>query len=146
MNRFRTYDSPVADETRGTALRVLVYSNDADTRRQVVLAVGTRPHPDLPELEFLEVATAPAVIERLDAGGIDLAVLDGEAAPAGGLGIAKQLKDELSDCPPILVLTGRPDDAWLAKWSRAEAAVAHPIDPLRLTESVVDLLRNRLAA
>ncbi|WP_157101385.1 Rv3143 family two-component system response regulator [Nocardia shimofusensis] len=136
----------MADETRGTALRVLVYSNDADTRRQVVLAVGTRPHPDLPELEFLEVATAPAVIERLDAGGIDLAVLDGEAAPAGGLGIAKQLKDELSDCPPILVLTGRPDDAWLAKWSRAEAAVAHPIDPLRLTESVVDLLRNRLAA
>ncbi|WP_040796613.1 Rv3143 family two-component system response regulator [Nocardia higoensis] len=136
----------MADETRGTALRVLVYSNDADTRRQVVLAVGTRPHPDLPELEFLEVATAPSVIEQLDAGGIALAILDGEAAPAGGLGIAKQLKDELSQCPPILVLTGRPDDAWLAKWSRAEAAVAHPIDPLRLTESVVELLRNRHAA
>jgi len=136
----------VADETRGTALRVLVYSNDADTRSQVMLAVGTRPHPELPPLEFVEVATAPAVIEQLDAGGIDLAILDGEAAPAGGLGIAKQLKDELSQCPPILVLTGRPDDAWLAKWSRAEAAVAHPIDPLRLTESVVDLLRGRHAA
>ncbi|WP_432420698.1 Rv3143 family two-component system response regulator [Nocardia farcinica] len=136
----------MADETRGTALRVLVYSNDADTRSQVMLAVGTRPHPELPPLEFVEVATAPAVIEQLDAGGIDLAILDGEAAPAGGLGIAKQLKDELSQCPPILVLTGRPDDAWLAKWSRAEAAVAHPIDPLRLTESVVDLLRGRHAA
>jgi len=146
MSRARTYHSPVADETRSTALRVLVYSDDADTRRQVVLAVGPRPHPDLPELEFLEVATAPTVIERLDAGGIDLAILDGEAAPAGGLGIAKQLKDELTHCPPILVLTGRPDDAWLAKWSRAEAAVAHPIDPLRLTESVVDLLRKRHAA
>src|SRR5690606_13260841 len=109
--RLRTYHSPVADETRGTALRVLVYSNDADTRSQVMLAVGTRPHPELPPLEFVEVATAPAVIEQLDAGGIDLAILDGEAAPAGGLGIAKQLKDELSQCPPILVLTGRPDDA-----------------------------------
>ncbi|VFA96015.1 Uncharacterized response regulatory protein Rv3143/MT3230 [Nocardia farcinica] len=131
---------------RSTALRVLVYSNDADTRRQVVLALGPRPHPDLPEFDYLEVATAPMVIERMDAGGIDLAILDGEATPAGGLGIAKQLKDELAQCPPVLVLTGRPDDAWLAKWSRAEAAVLHPIDPLRLTESVVELLRDRSAA
>ncbi|AXK89327.1 response regulator transcription factor [Nocardia farcinica] len=131
---------------RSTALRVLVYSNDADTRRQVVLALGPRPHPDLPEFDYLEVATAPMVIERMDAGGIDLAILDGEATPAGGLGIAKQLKDELAQCPPVLVLTGRPDDAWLAKWSRAEAEVPHPIDPLRLTESVVELLRDRSAA
>jgi len=136
----------VADEMRSTALRVLVYSNDADTRRQVVLALGPRPHPDLPEFDYLEVATAPMAIERMDAGGIDLAILDGEATPAGGLGIAKQLKDELAQCPPVLVLTGRPDDAWLAKWSRAEAAVPHPIDPLRLTESVVELLRDRSAA
>ena len=29
----------------------------------------------------------------------------------------------------MLVLTGRPEDAWLATWSRADAAVSHPIDP-----------------
>lgn len=92
------------------------------------------------------MATAPVVIEQMDAGAIDLAILDGESAPAGGLGIAKQLKDEIAECPPILVLTGRPDDAWLASWSRAEAAVAHPIDPIRLTEAVVTLLRSRSAA
>ena len=73
----------------------------------------------------------------MDKGGIDLAILDGEATPAGGMGIAKQLKDEIAECPPILVLTGRPDDAWLANWSRAEAAVPHPIDPIRLGEAVV---------
>ena len=66
----------------------------------------------------------------MDAGGVDLAILDGEAVPAGGMGIAKQLKDEIYQCPPVLVLTGRPQDAWLATWSRAEAAVPHPIDPL----------------
>ena len=66
----------------------------------------------------------------MDAGGIDLAILDGEAVPAGGMGIAKQLKDEIYHCPPMLVLTGRPQDAWLATWSRAEAAVPHPIDPI----------------
>ncbi|XVX55878.1 hypothetical protein ACQP1T_18155 [Nocardia sp. CA-135398] len=111
-----------------------------------MLALGRNPHPELPTFEYLEVATAPVVIEQMDAGGIDLAILDGESAPAGGLGIAKQLKDEIAQCPPVLVLTGRPDDAWLANWSRAEAAVAHPIDPIRLTEAVVAILHNRSAA
>lgn len=136
----------VADANRPAVLRVLVYSSDSDTRSQVMLALGRHPHPDLPPLEYLEVATAQVVVDRLDAGGIDLAILDGEAAPTGGLGLAKQLKDEVEHCPPILVLTGRPDDAWLANWSRAEAAVPHPIDPFRLTETVVGLLRAFEAA
>jgi len=123
------------------ALRVLVYSSNPRTRETVQLALGKRVHPELPELTYTEVATAPMVIKQMDAGGIDLAILDGEATPAGGMGIAKQLKDELSQCPPILVLTGRPDDAWLANWSRAEAAVPHPIDPIRLGDAVVSLLR-----
>ncbi|MBC2643137.1 MULTISPECIES: response regulator transcription factor [unclassified Rhodococcus (in: high G+C Gram-positive bacteria)] len=135
-----------AHTSRPARLRVLVYSDDASTRQKVVQALGTRPHPDLPELEYLEVATAPVVFTHMDAGGIDLAVLDGEAVPAGGMGIAKQLKDEVDGCPPILVLTGRADDAWLATWSRAEAAVPHPLDPIRLSEAVIALLRTRLSA
>jgi DNA-binding response OmpR family regulator len=131
---------------RTTPLRVLVYSDDVNTRQQVILALGRRPHPDLPEVEYVEVATEPVVLMNMDAGGIDLAVLDGEAVPAGGLGIAKQLKDELPDCPPVIVLTGRPQDAWLATWSRAEAAVPHPLDPIQLAETAVALLRSRVPA
>ena len=127
-------------------LKVLVYSDDRTVREQVILALGRRPHPDLPEIEYVEVATEPVVIGLMDAGGIDLAILDGEAVPAGGLGIARQLKDEIAHCPPILVLTGRPQDAWLATWSRAEAAVSHPLDPLHLAEVVVGLLRARASA
>ena len=123
-------------------VRILVYSDDAHTREQVRLALGERPHPSMPTIDYIEVATAPIVVAKLDAGGIDLAILDGEASPAGGMGVAKQLKDEIADCPPILVLTGRPDDAWLARWSRAEAAVPHPIDPIRLGDAVVSLLRS----
>ncbi|MGH3957783.1 hypothetical protein [Mycobacterium sp.] len=123
-------------------LRILVYSDDANTRRQVMRALGKRIHPDLPEVSYVEVATEPMVIQQVDAGGIDLAILDGEATPAGGMGVAKQLKDEVAECPPVLVLTGRADDAWLAKWSRAEAAVPHPIDPIRLGRAVLELLRT----
>jgi DNA-binding response OmpR family regulator len=126
-------------------LKVLVYSDDVNTRQQVILALGRRPHPDLPELEYVEVATQPVVLQQMDAGGIDLVILDGEATPSGGMGIAKQLKDEIFQCPPVVVLTGRVQDAWLATWSRAEAAVPHPIDPIQLADAVVALLRSRAA-
>ncbi|WBQ02683.1 Rv3143 family two-component system response regulator [Kribbella sp. CA-293567] len=126
-------------------LKVLVYSDDRTTRESVRLALGKRPATDVPEVEYFECATEPAVIKLMDAGGIDLVILDGEAVPAGGLGIARQLKDEIFQCPPILVLIGRPQDAWLATWSRAEATVAHPIDPIRLAEATADLLRQRVA-
>lgn len=126
-------------------LKVLVYSDDRTTRESVRLALGKRPAADLPVVEYVECATEPAVIKTMDKGGIDLAILDGEAVPAGGMGIARQLKDEIFQCPPVLVITGRPQDAWLATWSRAEAAVSHPIDPVRLAEVTADLLRQRLA-
>ena len=124
---------------------MLVYSSNAATRAQVRSAVGTRPDPALGDIEYVDIATAAVVIEHMDAGGVALAILDGESSPVGGLGLAKQLKDEIVDCPPVLLLIGRPDDAWLAEWSRAEAAVPHPLDPIRLGRAVVDLLGQRSA-
>jgi DNA-binding response OmpR family regulator len=124
----------------------MVYSDDLTVRRAVITALGTRPDPDLPELEFVEVATGPVVLRTADAGGLALMILDGEATPTGGLGLTRQLKDEIHRCPPILVLTGRPQDAWLATWSRADAVVGHPIDPGQLAEAVSGLLRTRLPA
>jgi DNA-binding LytR/AlgR family response regulator len=126
-------------------LKVLVYSDDRTTRESVRLALGKRPAADLPELEYVECATEPAVIKIMDKGGIDLAILDGEAVPAGGMGIARQLKDEIYLCPPVVVITGRPQDAWRATWSRAVGGVSHPIDPVRMAEVTADLLRQRLA-
>jgi CheY-like chemotaxis protein len=130
---------------RRTTLSLLVYSDDVDTRAAVRLAIGKRVSADLPEVEWTECATAPALIAAADGGGLDVLILDGEAVPAGGLGMCKQLKDEIFRCPPILVLTGRPQDAWLATWSRADAAVPHPLDPGALAEAVAGLARRRVA-
>ena len=85
------------------------------------------------------------MIRHLDAGGVDLAVLDGEAAPAGGMGICRRMKNEIYGAPPVLLLTGRREDAWLATWSQAEAVVPHPIDPVVLAQAAAALLRPRLA-
>jgi len=121
-------------------LTILLYASDRTTRENVRFVLGRKVAADLPEVRVLEVATQPAVITAMDAGGIDLAILDGEAVP-GGMGLCRQLKDEIVRCPPILVLIGRADDAWLATWSRADGAVAHPVDPMRLPAVVADLLR-----
>lgn len=126
-------------------LRVLVYSDDRNTRARVIALLGRRPAAELPAVEYVECALEPVVIATMDAGGIDLAILDGEAVPAGGMGICRQLKDEIFDCPPVLLIVGRPADAWLATWSRADDVAPLPLDPLEFPESVAALLRRRIA-
>src|SRR5512140_3623755 len=120
-------------------LAVLVYSDDAAARTSVIAAMGRRPAADLPLVECHEFATEPALIRRLDAGGVDLAILDGEAVPSGGMGIARRMKNEIYGAPPVLLLLGRPQDAWLATWSQAEAVIPHPIDPVLLAQAAAAL-------
>ncbi|WP_061962597.1 response regulator transcription factor [Demequina flava] len=114
--------------------RILLYSDDRNVREKVRFAVGSTTHGR--EIEWLEVATHDAVIAAADTQSHDLLILDGEAAKSGGMGICRQLKHELYVCPPVLLLVGRPGDAWLATWSEADAAVAHPLDPFVVRESV----------
>jgi DNA-binding response OmpR family regulator len=121
-------------------MKVVVYSHDADVRAQVRLAIGRRPAMDVPDAEIIEVATQPALFRLLDAGGADVMVLDGEAQPAGGMGVCRQAKDEIYNCPPVLLIIGRP-----ATWSRADAVVSHPIDPIVLAHELAGLMRERPA-
>jgi hypothetical protein len=131
---------------------IIVYSDDSSVRSAVIAALGKRVADDLPEHQIEEFATGPALrafIDRKSVSGqlrADLFILDGEAVPEGGMGIARQLKDEVFNCPPVLLITGRREDAWLAAWSRAEASVIHPIDPFTLANTVADLMRSNTAA
>lgn len=118
---------------------VLVYSSDAQVRDQVRLALGRRPARGL-ELSYIEARTDVEVIEACERGGVELAILDGEAAPVGGMGICRQLREELLVAPLLLLIVGRRDDAWLATWAQADAVVAHPVEPVQLAEAVTDLL------
>ena len=124
---------------------VLLYSDDITTRDAVRAAAGRRPARDVEIVSWHECATAGAVIEAMDAGGHDVVVLDGEAGKVGGLGLCHQLKNEIFRCPPILVLTGRPQDGWLAGWSLADEAVSHPLDPIAVSEAIAALARTRVA-
>lgn len=141
--------SSTADNAEQTAareqdakLRTIVYSSNRLVREEVKLALGRKVATDLPEVEIFEFATQPALFEALDNEPFDVAVLDAEAVP-GGMGIAHQMKEEIPNAAPVVLLVARRDDAWMAGWSRAEAISAYPIDPLRLPETVATVVRNR---
>lgn len=129
--------------------RILVYSDDSAVRAVIAGALGKRVSADLPEHDISEFATADALRAAVDASKsqrADLIVLDAEAVPEGGMGVSRQLKDEVFRCPPILLITARPDDAWLAAWSRADATVLGPIDPFTFAHVAAGLLRSALSA
>ena len=124
-------------------LVIALYSDDSSVRASVISALGKQLDPALPAQEIKEFATADAL--RLYVDGkkqVDLFVLDGEAVPEGGMGVARQLKDEVFNCPPVLLITGRAQDNWLAAWSKAEGTVTHPIDPFTIAAKCAALLKS----
>jgi DNA-binding NarL/FixJ family response regulator len=123
-------------------LTVLVYASSPQTRDRVIRALGEHPEPRV-TIDVVALDDDDAAIARLDEGGIDLAILDGEAAPSGGMGLARQIKDEIDSPPPVVLLVARRDDAWLATWSRAEAVVPHPVDPVTLANAVTSVIDVR---
>lgn len=122
---------------------VLVYSNRPEIRAQIRSAVGRRPAPDTGRIDWIECATNAEVVSQLDEGGIDVAILDGEAQPTGGMGLARQFKYEITDCPPIVVLIARRQDGWLASWSLADAVINTPIEPVESAAVIAEQLRRR---
>ena len=123
---------------------MLVYSSDAHIRLLIRQALGRLPDKCGAPLDFVNAATRSVVIHEMSQGRIDLAMLDAEATPSGGLGLARQLKDELLQCPPIVVLTARKDDSWLADWSGADAVLPRSVDPVTTRTVAIPLLRSRL--
>lgn len=122
---------------------VLVFSHRPELREAIINAVGRRPAADIGRLDYIEVGTIAEVLMEVDAGKVDLAILDGEAQPTGGMGLSRQLKNEIAQCPPIIVSVQRRDDRWLAVWSQADAVIVHPLDPLVAAETVAEVLRAR---
>lgn len=121
---------------------VLLYSDDRATRAEIRELVGRRASIDTPLIDWIEVATPETVADDVRRARFDLLVLDGEAAKVGGMSLCRSLKTEIYQCPPVLLLIARQQDAWLASWSEADAVVAAPFDPVELQETVAAQLRE----
>jgi DNA-binding response OmpR family regulator len=120
---------------------VLLFSDRPEVRDRIRQAIGTRPARNV-TVDFVEAATYEQCVAIVDRTEIALLVLDGEAQPGGGLGIARQLRDEVDDCPPICVVIARAADRWLAAWAKVDATLVHPLDPMTTGRTVAEMLRK----
>lgn len=121
---------------------VILYSDNPKVRHAMRSAIGERPTDDV-VIEYLEASAYDEAIRLIDTFEIDLVLLDGESQPAGGMGIARQMRDELENPPTTCLVIKRAADRWLAAWSRADATLTFPLDPVRTGSVIVDLLRSR---
>lgn len=121
---------------------VLVYSHRPQVREDIIGAVGRRPAPDVGRVDFLEVDNVADVLAAVDDGVVDVLILDGEAQPTGGMGIARQVHMEAEHIPPIVLTVARAADRWLATWSRADEVLVHPLDPITTADAVARVLRK----
>jgi DNA-binding response OmpR family regulator len=131
-----------AQATQQEPYTVLLYSDDQAVRDRIRLAIGTRPAADL-TVEFVDASTWEECRILLDQYEIDLMVLDGEASPAGGLGIARQTKDEYATPPPVCVVLARAADRWLAAYAQVDHTLTYPLDPVTTGQTVAAMLRAR---
>lgn len=122
---------------------VLVYSHRPEVREQIIGAVGRRPAADVGRIDFLECSGVNEVLMALDGRLADVAILDGEAQPTGGIGVSRQLHLEArGPVPPVILAVRRADDRWLASWAQAEEILLYPLDPVTAAETVAQVLRR----
>jgi DNA-binding response OmpR family regulator len=131
--------------TNAKTASILVYSSNSSLRELVRNSLGSNLGSGLPNHTVKEFATGAALRLFVDDGGtFDLLIVDAESNPEGGLGLCRQLKDEVYNCPPVLAIIARASDSWLGKWSRADDLILQPLDPFTLAQKAGDLLATRL--
>ena len=90
-----------AARTTERSYTVLLYSDDPQVRDRMRLAIGTRPAADL-SVEFVDASTYDEASGWSTTTRSTCWCSTARRRPAGGLGIARQLKDEIADAPPDL--------------------------------------------
>ena len=124
------------------SIEALVFSDDVEVREAVISGVGIQASKDTPRITWHEAATMFGVVELVKEHDFAFLVLDAETQKHGGMGIAKELENTFDKVPPIIFLTARQQDAWLATWAGAAAIVTAPLDPLTLQETVARVLNE----
>ncbi|MCI6574123.1 MAG: two-component system response regulator [Actinomycetaceae bacterium] len=135
----------MAENSDRNAANVLVYSDNAEFRKQVMFAVGRKVADDLPNINYVEAATWQGADVKVQEQNFDLLILDAETPKLGGIGFGKKVRDEYAPSMPLLVIVARPQDEWLARTAKPNAVVVQPIQPRKLADAVAGVLRQTLA-
>lgn len=125
-------------------MRVLLVSPDANARDLMRISVGSIERRLGEPVSFLgagdgEQGARIGLRERPDA-----VVADEFASRAGAFSLARDLRGAPDPYRgPIVILLERKHDAWLARWSGADAWFVRPVDPFGLADRLVELIGSR---
>lgn len=125
---------------------ILVYSDNRDTRGDVMRAVGRRVGKGMTEIRWTESATYEGAYMKIQENKYDLLILDGEAAKLGGIGLGKMVRDEIYPNMPFIILIARPQDEWLARVSKPNGILPFPVDAKALSQEVARVLSAKVVA
>ena len=143
--------APPGGDRSGTSISLvsnpvlLVYSHRPEIRERIMTAIGRRPAPDVGRVDYLECSAVYEVMMATEGRLADVLILDGEAQPMGGIGLSRQIHQEASVVPPVVIVVRRADDRWLATWAGADEILVHPLDPVTAADTIAGLLRRRAA-
>jgi DNA-binding NarL/FixJ family response regulator len=128
-------------------MRVLLVSADPQVREMMALVTrSVRRGSDEP-FEALEAADGLRGIAMAWRYLPEVVVADEITSRAGAFALAKDLKG--ADPPfggAVVILLERAQDAWLAKWSGADAWFVKPVNPFELADTVAAFAAKRKEA
>jgi CheY-like chemotaxis protein len=140
---FRAVRPAVAYRYNLVGVRVLLVSADPKVREMmslVIRSVGRSLGPNQ-SLDFIEARDGVSGIARAWKENPDVVVADEITSRAGAFALAKDLTGaEPPHHARIVVLLERPQDAWLASWSGADAWFAKPVNPFELADVVAGFM------
>lgn len=126
-------------------MKVLLVSPDPDSRALLRLAIRGIERRLGREVTFLEAADGEQGLRLARAERPEVLVADEIASRAGAFALAKDLRAE-GYAGAIVILLERRQDAWLARWSGADAWFVRPVDPFELAERVIELIGGPISA
>ncbi len=129
------------------AVKILLMSPDPDSRQMMALSVAGIGRGIGEPLELLAVSDGEKAVKATWLHDPDVVVADEIASRAGAFALAKDLRgDEDPYEGVIVILLDRKQDAWLARWSGADAWFVKPVDPFELADRILELTKSRATA
>lgn len=120
---------------------ILLVSPDERSREQIALTVRSIERRLGEELRFRAARNGELGVVAARRDRPDVIVADEIASRAGAFGLARTLRDDLEPYRGIIViLLERKHDAWLARWSGADAWFVKPVDPFELADRLLELV------
>jgi DNA-binding response OmpR family regulator len=128
-------------------VEVLLVSPDPRSRDLMALAVRSIERRLGRELTFRAAANGELGIRAALRERPEIVVADEIASRAGAFALAKTLRDDSEPFTGVIViLLERKHDAWLARWSGADAWFVQPADPFEVADRVLELVTEKESA